>query len=62
MKITVHKRSYYGTERLVVRDEPQATAMTALTGKRTLDDRDLDHLRTLGVNVEKCAHCGGDCK
>jgi hypothetical protein len=53
MKIQYYKKNVYGREHSYIKDEKTAKAFTKLTGKKTLDDRDMETLKDLGFIFEQ---------
>ena len=51
MNIETQTRSAFGTVRHYVKDEQQADAIKTLTGKLTVNDKDLVALQLLGLSV-----------
>lgn len=48
MIIVIHRKSSYGSVFHYVQNEPAKTALATLTGKKTLNARDIEALRQLG--------------
>lgn len=46
-----HKKSVYGVEKLYITDVKQAQAVSALTGRKTIETRDIEALRVLGIEL-----------
>lgn len=49
--INYHKRQVYGLEKLYITDPKQAQAVSALTGRKTIEQRDIDALAILGITL-----------
>ena len=52
MKIQIKHRQAYGRDLFDVTDETQQRAWSQLSGKQTVTVDDIEHLRTLGAEVE----------
>lgn len=50
--IKCHERNVYGRVLIYVDDPKQAKMLAALTGKNTLDYRDIEALETLGFAID----------
>lgn len=49
--VSYHKKSVYGVEKLYITDAKQAQAVSALTGRKTIETRDIEALRVLGIEL-----------
>jgi type IV secretory pathway TraG/TraD family ATPase VirD4 len=48
MQINYHKKSVYGVDKIYINDEKTAASVSKLTGKKTIDARDIEALSELG--------------
>lgn len=51
MTIHYHKRSVYGIEKLYITDAATAERVSRLTGRKTIEPRDIENLAALGVEL-----------
>jgi hypothetical protein len=52
MTIKTQPKTAFGKTLHYVTDPTLAAALTSLTGKKTINERDIENLKTLGVAVE----------
>ena len=52
MTIKTQPKTAFGKTLLYVTDPVQAAALTSLTGKKTINEKDIANLKTLGVAVQ----------
>ena len=55
MTIKTQPKTAFGKTLHYVTDPVQAAALTSLTGKKTINDKDIANLKTLGITVESQA-------
>lgn len=51
-KLKLYEKSVYGRVLICVYDDQDQRIITALTGRKTLNERDLELLEALGVKIE----------
>ena len=52
MTIKTQPKTAFGKTLHYVVDPPQAAALTRLTGKKTINEKDIANLKTLGIAVQ----------
>ena len=55
MTIKTQPKTAFGKTLHYVTDPVQAAALTSLTGKKTINDKDIANLKTLGITVQSQA-------
>ena len=55
MTIKTQPKTAFGKTLHYVTDPVQAAALTSLTGKKTINDKDIANLKTLGIAVQSQA-------
>ena len=55
MTIKTQPKTAFGKTLHYVTDPAQAAALTSLTGKKTINDKDIASLKTLGITVQSQA-------
>ena len=53
--IKTYPKTAFGKTLHYVTDPVQAAALTSLTGKKTINDKDIANLKTLGITVQSQA-------
>lgn len=53
MTIEYFKKSVYGNDMLYIKDAKQAETIRVLTGKKTIDARDIEMLSRLGITFKQ---------
>lgn len=53
VKISIKRKVNYGTEMIYICEPQHAHTISQLTGKRTVSERDLEALKSLGVQIRE---------